>query len=149
MPRLSHRPGASGPNRRKDPAMDDTLRLQSCIDACHACATACHHCATACLKEQDVAMMARCIALDMDCAAICELAAGAMARSSENMHLICGLCEEICRLCGDECARHQHQHCRACAEACRRCADECRSMSSDATPPARTAAGGPPAYARS
>lgn len=126
--------------------MNDTARLQSCIDACNACATACNHCATACLKEADVGMMARCIALDIDCAATCQLAAAAMARSSENMHLICGLCEQICQQCADECGRHSHDHCQACAEACRRCADECRRMSSDATPPARTAAGGPAAY---
>src|SRR5690606_12883154 len=39
-----------------------------CIKACYDCAAACDHCATACLAEQDVGMMARCIALDMDCA---------------------------------------------------------------------------------
>lgn len=42
----------------------------SCIEACDQCAAACNHCSTACLQEQDVKMMARCIALDMDCAAI-------------------------------------------------------------------------------
>lgn len=43
---------------------------QTCIDACNACAVACDHCAAACLQEADVKSMARCIALDMDCAAI-------------------------------------------------------------------------------
>ena len=41
----------------------DTYR--SCIDACNACAEACDHCAAACLKEPDVQMMARCVALDI------------------------------------------------------------------------------------
>jgi hypothetical protein len=36
----------------------------SCIRACYACAEACNHCAAACLQEQDVKMMAHCIALD-------------------------------------------------------------------------------------
>jgi hypothetical protein len=38
---------------------------QACLDACNACADACDRCSTACLQEQDVKMMARCIALDM------------------------------------------------------------------------------------
>ena len=101
---------------------------QSCIDACNACADACDHCATACLQEEDVKMMARCVALDIDCAAICRLAAGTMARGSEFAKAVCGVCADICQACGDECAQHKHEHCRRCAEACRRCAEECRRM---------------------
>jgi hypothetical protein len=104
----------------------------SCIEACNQCAVACHHCATACLQEPDVKMMARCIALDIDCAAICELAAGAMARGSENAQAICALCADICEACGEECAKHSMDHCQQCAQACRRCADECRRMSQQA-----------------
>ncbi|WP_395139804.1 four-helix bundle copper-binding protein [Schlegelella aquatica] len=100
----------------------------SCIAACNACADACDHCATACLQEDDVKMMARCVALDIDCAAICRLAAGAMARGSENAKAICALCADICQRCGDECAQHKHDHCQQCAQACRRCAEECRRM---------------------
>ena len=44
--------------------------MKSCIEACEACAGACDHCAPACLGEKDVAAMARCIALDIDCAAL-------------------------------------------------------------------------------
>lgn len=100
----------------------------SCIDACNACADACDHCATACLQEDDVKMMVRCIALDIDCAAICRLAAGAMARGSQFAQAICATCVQICQACGDECGKHQHPHCQECAQACRRCADECRRM---------------------
>jgi hypothetical protein len=103
---------------------------QACIDACNACAAACDHCATACLQEQDVKMMARCIALDMDCAAICRLAAGYMARGSEFAKELCLLCAQVCQACGDECSKHQHDHCQACAQACLRCAEECRRMAS-------------------
>jgi hypothetical protein len=101
---------------------------RTCIDACNACADACDHCATACLQEPDVKMMARCIALDMDCAAICRLAAGYMARGSDAAKAVCGLCADICQACGDECAKHKHDHCQRCADACRRCAEECRRM---------------------
>lgn len=103
-------------------------RYAACIDACNACADACDRCAAACLREEDPAEMARCIALDMDCAAICRLAAGYMARGSENAESICALCTEICEACFGECATHDMDHCKACAEACRRCADECRRM---------------------
>jgi hypothetical protein len=57
--------------------------FKSCIDACNDCALACDHCASACLKEKDVASMARCIQLDLDCAQACRLAVAYMARGSE------------------------------------------------------------------
>ncbi|MGE3433507.1 MAG: four-helix bundle copper-binding protein [Ramlibacter sp.] len=100
----------------------------SCIEACHACAVACNHCASSCLQEQDVKMMARCIAVDMDCAAICQLAVAAMARGSEHAKAICGLCADICQSCGDECAEHEMEHCQQCAKACHQCAQECGKM---------------------
>lgn len=103
-------------------------KYKACIDACNACANSCDHCATACLEEDDVKKMARCVALDIDCAAICRLAAGAMSRGSEMAKEICRLCADICEACGDECAKHAHAHCKECAEACRRCAEECRRI---------------------
>jgi hypothetical protein len=55
-------------------------QFQSCIDACNKCAVACDHCAASCLSEQDVHPMARCIALDIDCAELCRLATAYMSR---------------------------------------------------------------------
>jgi Domain of Unknown Function (DUF326) len=73
--------------------------------------------------------MARCIQLDIDCASICRLAAGYMARDSELAGAICEVCAEVCDACAQECAKHSKmEHCRQCAEACKRCADECRRM---------------------
>jgi len=106
----------------------EAARYAPCIDACNACADACDRCAAACLAEEDPKAMARCIALDMDCAAICRLAAGFMARGSEHAQALCAVCTEICDACLGECATHDMDHCKACAEACRRCADECRRM---------------------
>ena len=103
-------------------------QYQSCIEVCNACAAACEHCATACLAEDDVKAMARCIALDIDCAALCRLAAGCMARDSEFARQVCALCAELCQACGEECARHTHDHCQECAQLCRRCTEECRRM---------------------
>lgn len=106
--------------------------FQACIDACNACALACDQCAVACLGEDDVKMMARCIASDMDCAQICRLAAGYMARDSEFAMEVCRLCADICAACGEECGKHPMDHCQRCAEACRRCAEACRAMSAAA-----------------
>ena len=103
-------------------------QLASCIEACNACAAACEHCSTACLDEKDPKAMARCIRLDLDCSAICRLAAAAMARGSEQVSAICALCAEICEACAEECGHHQMDHCQDCATACRRCAQACRSM---------------------
>ena len=101
---------------------------QACIETCEECANACDHCSTACLTETDIAMLARCIQLDMDCSQLCRYAAGAMARGSEFAGDICQLCADVCDACADECSKHKIDHCQACAEACRRCAQVCRDM---------------------
>jgi Domain of Unknown Function (DUF326) len=101
------------------------------MDACFACLVACNYCASEDLKEQDVKMLARCIRLDHDCAAICSLAINAMASGSEFTKQICKLCAEICTACALECEKHAHhmEHCKVCAESCRKCATECLGMS--------------------
>jgi len=72
--------------------------------------------------------MVPCIALDMDCAQICALAAAAMARGSQHAKAICALCADVCQSCGDECAKHAMVHCQQCAKTCLQCAKECRHM---------------------
>jgi hypothetical protein len=99
---------------------------QDCIAACHACAVACNHCAACCLQEPDVKHMVRCIALDSDCAQLCELAVALMSGGSDYAPQLCALCADVCKACGDECARHDMDHCQRCAEACRRCEQACR-----------------------
>lgn len=106
----------------------DQRQFQSCIEACYACAAACDTCASACLQEDDVKMMAGCIALDIDCADMCRVAAGFMSRGSALASSVCEACAQVCDACADECSQHAAQHCQDCAAACRRCADECRRM---------------------
>lgn len=100
------------------------------IQACNYCADACDFCASACLAEDNVKMMARCIALDIDCAAICRLTAGAIARGSEIAPDICRVCAEACRRCSEECRKHDVEHCQECADACEACAEECDKIAS-------------------
>lgn len=104
------------------------IKNQECIRACEQCAEECEHCASACLQEQDVKMMAKCIALDRDCADICGLAARWMARGSDYAKSLCRLCAEVCRACAAECRKHKMEHCQRCADACERCAKECEAF---------------------
>jgi len=73
-------------------------------------------------------MMAKCIQLDMECAAICYAAAQLMSVGSEKAKEICSICADICEACGNECGNHQSEHCQECSKACKQCAEECRKM---------------------
>ena len=72
--------------------------------------------------------MAKCIQLDMECAAICYAAAQLMSVGSEKAKEICSICADIFEACGNECGKHQSEHCQECSKACKQCAEECRKM---------------------
>lgn len=72
--------------------------------------------------------MARCIQLDMECAAVCYAAAQLMSLGSARATEFCRICAEICEACGNECKKHQTEHCQECARTCLQCAEECRHM---------------------
>lgn len=113
------------------PIQENKMLNQSeieCLRECNDCAAACLQCASACLEEEDPKSMARCIALDMECADICRLAAASIARGDEHMNAVCALCADACQSCATECANHPMDHCQRCATACQRCADACRGM---------------------
>jgi len=92
------------------------------------CALTCEACANACLNEENVNMMARCIELDRDCADLCFQAARLIQRESEILEDYLSMCARICRLCAEECAKHNHDHCRVCAEVCEACATACDAV---------------------
>lgn len=103
----------------------ENQKYQELIQNLLNCALTCEHCAAACLQEEDVKMMAKCISLDRDCSDICFQAARLLQRESQIARQFLLLCEEICRMCADECSKHDDEHCKRCAEACRICADAC------------------------
>jgi len=78
--------------------------------------------------EEDIKMMAGCIRLDMECAAICYAAAQVMSMGGQKARELCRLCADVCEACGSECGKHDMEHCQECARACKRCAEECRKM---------------------
>lgn len=102
--------------------------FRTCIAACQACSAACEHCFASCLAEDDLKPLVHCMALDVDCAEACRLAAAFMTRRSTYAPAACRVCATICDACASECSRHSMDHCQDCAAACRRCAEECRRM---------------------
>jgi len=103
-------------------------KYESCIKACLQCATACNHCASSCTQEKEIHMMARCIQLDMEGAAICYASAQLMSLGSEMAKQVCQICSDICWQCHEECIKHQTDHCQECARVCKICAEECQKM---------------------
>lgn len=72
--------------------------------------------------------MARCIQLDMECAAVCYSAAQLMSLGSGRAEDYCRMCAELCHECALECGKHDNEHCQECALACQECARECMQM---------------------
>lgn len=103
-------------------------QYKACIEACFTCASICNQCAVACTYEKDVAMMAACIRLDMECAALCYATAQLMSMGSSQAPRLAGICADLCEACAAECGKHHHEHCVLCAQACKACAEECRKI---------------------
>lgn len=105
-------------------------QYSDCIEACLSCAEACDRCVEASRNDPNPAMLTRCNALCMDCAAMCRLTVGYMTRDSEFVDLICQDCAEICESCVEECMRFQDQDeaYRQCTDACHKCMEECLKM---------------------
>ena len=83
------------------------------------------------LPEKEVADLAKCIQLDMECAAIWEAPAKLMSMNGSMANELCQMCIDICNRCAEECENHGKkgmEHSRECAEACRKCAEVCLSM---------------------
>ena len=105
--------------------MNGYHQYKLCIEACLTCAALCNHCATSCLKEEDPKMMAACIQLDLECAAICYATAQLMSLNSDKVKELAKICAVVCDACAEECSKHTNVHCQECAVACTKCADEC------------------------
>ena len=88
------------------------------------CAATCDHCAAACLQEAQVAHLTDCIRTDIACAAVCRTTAQLLEQGIAEKTAL-QLCAAVCKLCADECSKHDHDHCRACAAICTECAAEC------------------------
>ena len=112
----------------------DAGLLARTIEALEDCGTTCTQCADSCLSEDDIARLAKCIRLNLDCADVCVATGRVISRQTERdanvTRLLLEACIAACRSCGEECERHaQHMaHCRVCAESCRQCEEACREL---------------------
>ena len=108
-----------------------TAEMQRCIQRCTECHNICTQTITHCLMLGGEHADPSHIGLLMDCAQICETSADFMMRASHRHVKVCGLCEDICKACAEECERTAggDRTMMLCAEACRRCAESCHDMS--------------------
>jgi hypothetical protein len=119
---------------RSNPRMQPSPEMSACIELCMECSEVCSACADACLGEEHVMALIRCIRLNLDCAAICDVTARTLTRQVEfDWNLarpMVEACADACRICGAECQLHasMHEHCRICAEVCRQCESACRRL---------------------
>jgi Na+-translocating ferredoxin:NAD+ oxidoreductase RnfC subunit len=120
-------------------------RLAEAVGKLYECAGVCVSCADACSGEQNpqqIAMAAKCMRMDHDCADLCTVTARVLTRQTgydapTTLAAIEATCTAL-GACADACAEMQHmQHCRVCAHRCRetaallgQLADEIRSGAS-------------------
>ena len=104
-------------------------RTEQCVADCYDCAASCQETIAHCLSMGGKHAQPQHIALLMDCASMCEAAAGSMSRGSIAHRLVCGACAEICKLCEEDCrSMGDDATMLACAEMCRQCAESCDRM---------------------
>lgn len=91
------------------------------------CAAICNSCADACNAEP--MDMSECIRKCSDCADICDaFVKVASRRTAGNVTVIKSLLEACiiaCKVCAEECAKHDNPHCQRCAKMCRECFEDC------------------------
>lgn len=110
--------------------MHNETHHQKCIETCQACRNECETMLFShCLEKGGKYLESKHVRLMADCIEICQTAANAMLRGSENAPIICNACADICDSCADSCEEIGGPEMKQCAEMCRKCADSCREMS--------------------
>jgi uncharacterized membrane protein len=108
--------------------------VAAAIDACLNCLQSCVSCANSDLFEDDVEEMRRCVALDENCADICDVTARILSRPRESddfvVHRLLQACVRVCTACAEECHKHAHhmRHCAVCEKACLACVYACNKL---------------------
>lgn len=111
-----------------------TEDVAAAIDTCLSCLQACTSCADADLAEPDVGDLARCAALCLTCADVCDVTARLLSRPAHwelfVVHRSLQACVRTCTDSADECAKHahHHRHCAVCEKVCRECIQACEAL---------------------
>ena len=106
---------------------DYTPELGEAIRHAMYCAAICNSCVDACNAES--MDMSECIRKCSDCSDICQAVSTVAARRTHgNTAVIKSLLEACilaCKVCAEECDKHDNPHCRRCAQMCRECFEDC------------------------
>lgn len=108
--------------------------LATCVAACLKCSLASTACSDACLAESDIAVLAKCIRNDLDCADLCDATAKVLTRQTAYdvalMRSVVTACLNAIVVCAEECERHaaHHKHCEICAMVCREAQNACEAF---------------------
>ncbi|MFN2100080.1 four-helix bundle copper-binding protein [Altererythrobacter sp. MF3-039] len=106
---------------------DYTVELGEAIRHAMYCAAICNSCADACSAEP--MDMSDCVRKCMDCSDICTAFTRiASRRTGGNVTVIKSLLEACiiaCKVCAEECAKHDNAHCKRCEQMCRECFEDC------------------------
>ena len=105
--------------------------MQKCIQLCQDCHALCVQTIGHCLNLGGRHAALEHIRLLQDCAELCETTAHYLIRGSSLHERMCGLCDEVCRQCADNCLQvgGDDQMVKKCAEMCKTCAGSCERMS--------------------
>ena len=106
---------------------DYSEELGEAIKHAMYCAAICNSCADACNAEP--MDMSECIRKCSDCSDVCAaFVTVASRRTAGNVTVIKSLLEACiiaCKVCAEECAKHDNAHCRRCEKMCRECFEDC------------------------
>jgi hypothetical protein len=112
----------------------EVSQVAAAIDACLNCVQACTSCADADLAEEQVEGLRTCIALDQNCADVCDVTARVLSRVAHWDQFVVErslqACVRVCTTCARECSLHaaHHRHCAICEKVCLACVDACGAL---------------------
>lgn len=93
----------------KELNVDAGLRARR-IEVLEDCANTCTQCTDSCLSERDIALLAKCIRLNLDCGDVCVATGWVTSRQTEYdanvTRALLEACIAACHSCGGECDRH-------------------------------------------
>lgn len=75
--------------------------------------------------------MVPCILVNLDCASICGVLTGLLARDSRFARDTIKVCISVCQECADICSQYELDHCQRCAVVCRQCVAACQAIVAD------------------
>lgn len=104
--------------------------MKECIQNCLDCSRFCLETAAYCRHENEKTPAALLAPILEDCAEICAMNAGLLARDSDFYMLVGLLCANVCSVCADACELHAVNDPKIdrCVKICRLTAESCAAI---------------------